>query len=1007
MSDLWNMGTLTFPEFALAMYLTSVKVAGRELQVAEKIRNEVQATVFRMHPEMMQQANAGQSFPQQPQQQAFGGLASMSFDMQASMDFGMQQQQPPSYMAQAQPQQSMFASMATPQPQQPMYGYQAQPMFVPQSSMPMHAQQANVSWAVTPEEKASHDQVFRAWDPQGTGFMSGDKAREIFRQSGLPQQALAQIWSLADIHNQGKLNSDEFAVAMHLIHRTLAGQPIPTMLTPDLIPPSTRGLSDTVNQMKGSLVQDIMSKKYQGSTYQPRPQSGGERERFDTRRGEDWEGIYRPPRFGDVRKVSEWEGDEMLDSEFGGYRSEQRRKVPVRGDNAKPDHWGNLRGTADKYKDTLPTPTGARPGRREMSENIAAQEMIRRWRKELGEQRVLLETASYEAGDSSLAYATESELRARVQMETIKERIRELEDKIDRAEGGGGVDWSNGNKDTKERLAIEAPRGDWKEESAASGHYGRYNASPSQSRPSEREDRPRYEREERPRYEREPSPPRQRAPRDDYAPREEYSRPREEYSRPREEYRPERSPEPTSRATPRQEEYKPAPVRQEVSSPPVSTGPPGETEKEKIKRKATERLSQRMSMLTGKTVTSIVSEPPPVPTLPKVPEPETVSAGPSTSDLLAQASSKEERLKILQDIADQRMKERERFLKETGGILPTREVPKPPPSPPVPSSENNPFRKLEPVKAEPTPVSFEDAFAIRPTATAAPAYSNPIEQDRDSAYDFTKEYQSVQQGARAARDYAVNREQQAVDGARERMEKLKLQQEEEEKRIQSQLERMRAREEEEERKRQEMLDLQEAGRLARERAKQMLTSSSTTAKPTTDYGLPSGGNVKGLAASLFPTGLPGASADFSPSPKPAEPIEAATTPMRAVFSFQATGDDELSFDEGTIVNIVPGKTDESGDWFFGKLANGKEGWFPKAYVSSPDTAQRVAHVQQARALYAYVPQAEDELELAPDDIVDLLEQLDADWWNARNQQGQTGVVPAGYIELLDTASARK
>lgn len=67
---------------------------------------------------------------------------------------------------------------------------------------------------------------------------------EFFQNSRLPETELAQIWDLADTQQRGKLSREEFAVAMHLIHKRLAGQPIPRQLPATLIPPSARqGLS--------------------------------------------------------------------------------------------------------------------------------------------------------------------------------------------------------------------------------------------------------------------------------------------------------------------------------------------------------------------------------------------------------------------------------------------------------------------------------------------------------------------------------------------------------------------------------------------------------------------------------------------------------------------------------------------------------------------------------------------------------------------------------------------
>ncbi|CAG8557077.1 1263_t:CDS:10 [Ambispora leptoticha] len=120
---------------------------------------------------------------------------------------------------------------------------------------------AKIPWAVTPEEKAQYRDIFKAWDTEGNGYISGEKGREVFSQSGLPANVLMQIWNLADPNNQGKLNQDEFAVAMHLIYRKLNGYEVPATLPPELIPPSSRDLAESVDLVKNILATDLHNQR--------------------------------------------------------------------------------------------------------------------------------------------------------------------------------------------------------------------------------------------------------------------------------------------------------------------------------------------------------------------------------------------------------------------------------------------------------------------------------------------------------------------------------------------------------------------------------------------------------------------------------------------------------------------------------------------------------------------------------------------------------------------------
>ncbi|KAK8009268.1 ef hand domain-containing protein [Apiospora marii] len=99
-------------------------------------------------------------------------------------------------------------------------------------------------WAVTPVDKARFDQFYNDLDKTNKGFITGDEAVPFLSQSNLSEDALAQIWDLADINSEGRLTRDTFAVAMFLIRqqrtRRDGSNTVPTTLPPNLIPPSLR-----------------------------------------------------------------------------------------------------------------------------------------------------------------------------------------------------------------------------------------------------------------------------------------------------------------------------------------------------------------------------------------------------------------------------------------------------------------------------------------------------------------------------------------------------------------------------------------------------------------------------------------------------------------------------------------------------------------------------------------------------------------------------------------------
>lgn len=89
------------------------------------------------------------------------------------------------------------------------------------------------------EERQRYYDIFNAWDATGSGFLPGQKARDIFAQAGLPQNDLMKIWALADYDDKGQLDIEEFAIAMHLIFRRMNGLDIPNTLPPELAPMSS------------------------------------------------------------------------------------------------------------------------------------------------------------------------------------------------------------------------------------------------------------------------------------------------------------------------------------------------------------------------------------------------------------------------------------------------------------------------------------------------------------------------------------------------------------------------------------------------------------------------------------------------------------------------------------------------------------------------------------------------------------------------------------------------
>ncbi|KAL4232905.1 Intersectin 1 (SH3 domain protein) [Mactra antiquata] len=89
------------------------------------------------------------------------------------------------------------------------------------------------AWRISGEDRAKHDSQFFSLKPVN-GFVTGEQARGFFMQSGLPTPVLGQIWGLADMNNDGKMDKKEFSIAMHLIKKKLQGYELPKSLPPSL-----------------------------------------------------------------------------------------------------------------------------------------------------------------------------------------------------------------------------------------------------------------------------------------------------------------------------------------------------------------------------------------------------------------------------------------------------------------------------------------------------------------------------------------------------------------------------------------------------------------------------------------------------------------------------------------------------------------------------------------------------------------------------------------------------
>lgn len=249
---------------------------------------------------------------------------------------------------------------------------------------------AVIPWAITKDEKTRYDSLFRAWDGLHKGYISGDQAIEILGQSGLEKPDLERVWTLADNGNKGRLDMDEFAVAMHLIYRKLNGYPVPNQLPPELVPPSTRNFNQSIGMVKNMLHQESEYRKNSGAALLP--QKTG----VSYLKGHSFKGAGAG--FGNRKDATVFKNND----EEVGYRSSARRRV---GNNS---------------------PRPESPASVNSSEELSIEQL----RKKIKEKQVLLDAMDF----ADEKHAEEDDIldrRDRREADELYRRIRRIQEDID------------------------------------------------------------------------------------------------------------------------------------------------------------------------------------------------------------------------------------------------------------------------------------------------------------------------------------------------------------------------------------------------------------------------------------------------------------------------------------------------------------------------------------------------------------------------------------------------
>lgn len=90
-------------------------------------------------------------------------------------------------------------------------------------------------WVITPQERQTSDKIFESLDVNHAGVIGAAEVVPFLTNSKLPEDVLAQIWDLADIHSTGQFGKHEFSIAMYLVQQKQAGRTLPTTLPQSLL----------------------------------------------------------------------------------------------------------------------------------------------------------------------------------------------------------------------------------------------------------------------------------------------------------------------------------------------------------------------------------------------------------------------------------------------------------------------------------------------------------------------------------------------------------------------------------------------------------------------------------------------------------------------------------------------------------------------------------------------------------------------------------------------------
>merc|ERR1719209_1191671 len=214
----------------------------------------------------------------------------------------------------------------------------------------------DIPWEIPLKSRAGYMAQFQANDKAKTGQLAAVQAKNLLLGTGLAQQTLAGVWNLADIDKDGKLNTEEFCVAMHLCEQFQKGEPLPPQLPVSLIPPQMRraakdaGLIGTPGSGMNSGIggpasfedkrkanwekgQEELSKR-RASLLEQQQQEKAERERKEKEAAEARE---KQKREAEAKRAAEVEARRARERELQRAQEEQKRRAEEQKEAARKE----------------------------------------------------------------------------------------------------------------------------------------------------------------------------------------------------------------------------------------------------------------------------------------------------------------------------------------------------------------------------------------------------------------------------------------------------------------------------------------------------------------------------------------------------------------------------------------------------------------------------------------------------------------------------------------------